>query len=83
MPSCFVICSFKRLILPSYGSYIQPIFDLVQFSEGSSVWSQFLDFVGSQFLLFDLPFNTVTEFFAQCLPVIIAMRAGARRAPKR
>ena len=64
MLSCFVICSFKCFNSSFLGDYIKPIFDLVQFSEGSSVWLQFLDFAGSQFLLFDLPFNLVTEFFA-------------------
>ena len=61
--SCFVICSFNVLALPFYGSYIQPISFLVQFSEGFSVSLQFPVSGDSQFLLY-LPFNLVTEFFA-------------------
>ena len=69
MLSCFVICSFKPLTLLFYGGYNQPISFLVQFSEDSSVWLQFLDFAGSQVPLSDLSFNLVIKFFCvmQCL----------------
>ena len=62
--SCFVICSFKLFSSSFlYVCYIQPIFFLVQLSEGSSVWLRFL-VAGSQVPLFDLSFNLVIEFFA-------------------
>ena len=58
--------SFCNLFIQalSYDGYIQPISFLVQFSEGSSVLLLFLDFAGSQFPLFYLSFNLMTEFFA-------------------
>ena len=58
-----LFCNLFIQMLLSYICYIQPIFFLVQFSEGSSVWLPFL-VAGLQVQLSDLSFNLVIEFFA-------------------
>ena len=60
---CNLFIQMLYKALPFYGSYIQPLSFLVQFSEGSSVLLQFL-VADSQFPLSDLSLNLVPEFFA-------------------